>query len=508
MLNELYPELNLQINENTGLLEANTDQIRASVDAMKKKALAAAYERHYADSLNAQADAIVSIKEAEYELTRVSEDRELLTKQLTEATGKSVEELKKLYFSQGQANSAMYDSPAAAAGATLAMLLMNGTTQALTQSEMDMVEQLMLLEGEEQRLTGVIAEGNQTVSEYDAQLEALVEQLGFATEATGENAAAQEEVNPVVESVTQNIMDLAKAHEEARLAARESIDTQIGLFDELNVKSEKTSSQIIENWKKQQKAFEEYSVNLEKAVNMGLDEDLVQQLSDGSVESMAILDEFVNGTSADIDQINEAFGKLDQAKDVAAESMANVQTNVQEKLEGIVADAGEAGVDTVAALAKNIANNSGQLSNAMKKLAYEALAAYNSVMKIPLPKQSATGSSGTASALPEPAAIEPAAYSIPYLASGAVIPPNAPFMAVLGDQRNGTNIEAPLSTIQEAVGLVMEGQMAAMMAGFEALLEENRLLRNVVEGIEVGDTTIGQAADRYNRKMSVVRGAY
>lgn len=32
---------------------------------------------------------------------------------------------------------------------------------------------------------------------------------------------------------------------------------------------------------------------------------------------------------------------------------------------------------------------------------------------------------------------------IPYLASGAVIPPNAPFTAVLGDQKNGTNIETP-----------------------------------------------------------------
>ena len=40
---------------------------------------------------------------------------------------------------------------------------------------------------------------------------------------------------------------------------------------------------------------------------------------------------------------------------------------------------------------------------------------------------------------------------IPYLATGAVIPPNAPFMAVLGDQRHGTNIEAPLATIEQAL---------------------------------------------------------
>ncbi len=40
--------------------------------------------------------------------------------------------------------------------------------------------------------------------------------------------------------------------------------------------------------------------------------------------------------------------------------------------------------------------------------------------------------------------------SIPRLAQGAVIPPNREFMAVLGDQKSGTNIETPLATMIEA----------------------------------------------------------
>lgn len=43
------------------------------------------------------------------------------------------------------------------------------------------------------------------------------------------------------------------------------------------------------------------------------------------------------------------------------------------------------------------------------------------------------------------------APTIPYLATGAVIPPNAPFMAMLGDQRHGNNIEAPESLIRRIV---------------------------------------------------------
>ena len=48
-------------------------------------------------------------------------------------------------------------------------------------------------------------------------------------------------------------------------------------------------------------------------------------------------------------------------------------------------------------------------------------------------------------------------YSVPYLAEGAVIPPNAPFMAVLGDQRHGTNLEAPADLIRQIVREEMEG---------------------------------------------------
>jgi len=47
---------------------------------------------------------------------------------------------------------------------------------------------------------------------------------------------------------------------------------------------------------------------------------------------------------------------------------------------------------------------------------------------------------------------------IPYLASGAVIPPNKEFMAVLGDQSSGTNIETPLKTMIEAFNAALDAR--------------------------------------------------
>lgn len=48
--------------------------------------------------------------------------------------------------------------------------------------------------------------------------------------------------------------------------------------------------------------------------------------------------------------------------------------------------------------------------------------------------------------------------SVPKLAQGAVIPPNREFLAVLGDQRVGTNIEAPLDTIVAAFNTALNSR--------------------------------------------------
>ena len=45
----------------------------------------------------------------------------------------------------------------------------------------------------------------------------------------------------------------------------------------------------------------------------------------------------------------------------------------------------------------------------------------------------------------------PRVPTIPYLAKGAVIPPRSEFLAVLGDQKNGRNLEAPEDLLRQIV---------------------------------------------------------
>ena len=95
---------------------------------------------------------------------------------------------------------------------------------------------------------------------------------------------------------------------------------------------------------------------------------------------------------------------------------------------------------------------------------------------------------------------------IPHLAKGAVLPANKPFLAVVGDQRHGTNVETPLSTIQEAMAAVMEDYTDANMAGHSATVQVLRQILEAVLGIRISDEVIATAYDRYHRQMGIVGG--
>ena len=83
----------------------------------------------------------------------------------------------------------------------------------------------------------------------------------------------------------------------------------------------------------------------------------------------------------------------------------------------------------------------------------------------------------------------PRVPTVPYLAKGAVIPPRSEFLAVLGDQKNGRNLEAPEGVIRE----IIEDALAKNQGGggnyrftaqinrrvlFDEMMKEARLRRD------------------------------
>lgn len=82
--------------------------------------------------------------------------------------------------------------------------------------------------------------------------------------------------------------------------------------------------------------------------------------------------------------------------------------------------------------------------------------------------------------------------SIPRLAQGAVIPPNREFLAILGDQKQGTNIETPLATMVEAFQMALDSRVGYSGGNTEVILE--------IDGREFGRAVVEQG-DRENRRI-------
>jgi hypothetical protein len=81
---------------------------------------------------------------------------------------------------------------------------------------------------------------------------------------------------------------------------------------------------------------------------------------------------------------------------------------------------------------------------------------------------------------------------IPLLASGAVIPPNSRFLAVLGDQKSGRNIEAPESLIRQIVREETQG-MGAREVTINFAGSLGALVRELKPYIDSEDARIGNS---------------
>ena len=85
--------------------------------------------------------------------------------------------------------------------------------------------------------------------------------------------------------------------------------------------------------------------------------------------------------------------------------------------------------------------------------------------------------------------------SIPRLAQGAVIPPNREFLAILGDQKQGTNIETPLDTMLQAF------KQALSEGGYG----QNQTVVLELDGRELGRTIVRLGKQENNRVGSKLR---
>lgn len=83
---------------------------------------------------------------------------------------------------------------------------------------------------------------------------------------------------------------------------------------------------------------------------------------------------------------------------------------------------------------------------------------------------------------------EVSAPQIPLLATGAVIPPNAPFAAILGDQRHGNNIETPEALLRQ---VVREESGGSAVYQFVAQLNRRTIFQEIIDEAKLRQASSG-----------------
>lgn len=327
-LNAIMPELNLQLDEQTGLLRGGAAALLDNIEAWKHWALQQAMQEKYTETLRAYGTAQLEV---------------------AENSVKQAEAQAKVNRLQGE-----YDVASREFQKTLDGITDDRAKYAAMQSEE--YRALEKLGKELQRATDeyedygqAVLDAQQVMQDAQDEIDQMSDVVKDAAEATSDStedmAAGWEAyaagVTGSIESINADLMALQEEYDAAHETARASIDGQISKFKEMHVASAQEAEAAAEAMQKaldsQIEYLQSYNDNFEALMSRDIDgiDKLASALADGSEESAAILAGLSDMTDEEIEAIIDKMGDVEKGKDVFAENVAKMQTDYDERMEGI-----------------------------------------------------------------------------------------------------------------------------------------------------------------------------
>ena len=351
-LKAVMPELNVTINEQTGLIEQNTDALLAEVEAWKKLAIQQAIQDKMRGQLEAYGKAKLTVAEATEKLNQVTGEYSVIEQQLYDVIGvKGVAAIREI-TEQGSTYYYLLDK----SGKLLKTITGKspGTGKTATGK---LAEEAVKLYNQMTELHAEIVEANGIILDYETEMDRLTKLMSDNTDTQQENTDAHQKQKVAISQTMAALVELENAYQETKNATRAMLDSSISLWEGVATKSDWTAKKVLENWRSQMKAFDQYTANLKKAKEMGLADGIIDALSDGSQQSMQILNAIVNQSKYSVGEINAAFTDLDIAKDGTTDMLLSMDETLQEGYDALVEDAITAGKELMDGIAQGIKDN-------------------------------------------------------------------------------------------------------------------------------------------------------
>ena len=327
-LNSIYPTLGLQYDEVTDKLNKNTEAIK---DYCKEKAEEERLNRKADELVNAYIDAADAIEAR----TLAQEEYNAALEKMHELQDKIANPEDLDYFNGGDLDYLNMQLESAQSN-FLAMKDAMADAEANYQTAADRV---VALGGSLEELEGGF---DAAANGADKAADSIAKVSDKAAEVYDPIKEVQEGMAGVFESVQEEAEKLVKAYDEARAAAESAVESSVGLFEKISASAEDAtakSNEYVEALKSQEEYFSNYAENLERAKEYQIDESLIEKLADGSQESAAALDNIISHIEAlgpaskdaqkYIQELNESFKSVEEAKTTLEETMVNMNTALE-----------------------------------------------------------------------------------------------------------------------------------------------------------------------------------
>lgn len=384
-LNGLFPELGVSIDSSTGKLNKSTAEMKSYVEQTRKMKLVEAYQKAASKGYEDLAESAIALKNAQKQ------------------QGDNQKTINGLLEEQNRLNSLVDDGNGNLVDSTGQFVMAaNALDGALSQNAQD----LMIAEEKQKELntatesaqkvydtaTSTVAEYEKAASETAEELGALTESTETNTETAKENTAATDENAAAIKQWGSDILSAAgtavsslvsaqTAWSELYQATKDSIESQMGLFDEWEEDSEVTIDSMIKNLDSQIKGMQKYSTNMEKlsaAAAKSSDPNfkaVVKSIAEMGVDGAAYADALVTAMETDQESFNKYLsmiggeGSREEAQDNLAEVLTYVENDFQTGMQSGMSGIGTA-INSVfgnAAMKKNLSSLGGLVKGAIQK---------------------------------------------------------------------------------------------------------------------------------------------
>lgn len=329
-LNILLPELNLQIDEQTGKLDQNNNALEKNIEILIKKREIELAQEKINEIIDKRIKLMADLEKAEERQDELEAERLAKLNEYTEAKAKYNEEA-----SKGRAA--------------------NGVILQSTRKVIDAYEDLVLAGEEVAESVGII---ESEMAGLNNEFESIVSTIDDASKSMNTNAkkiaeltTTQMKYKSVVYEVTEDVavqmQKLEDAYTDAKEKATDSIKSQVGLFQELKIESDKTAEQMAENLRSQTDSFNQYNEDLTFAAQMIKNnanpefEAILHSIMDMGVGGAGYLRELVKAAQTnekEFTAVMNEFAEQQAAREQMVATIGDIQEGYSKGMESLLSD--------------------------------------------------------------------------------------------------------------------------------------------------------------------------